>query len=458
MLNKNIGFMISLQLKNLQFRLKTWRQSREIAHAYGDKPRVSPRKTGQRFLLAIFLLITITAVVYLSALYGKHVSTTLIKMVHSFQVGITTHKTAPKKPSPESMIQSPAPPIIAQDSMIKKPVAPPEPHLAEALKKPEADSTKVVPAAFAEQPSVRTAIKAPGDSGFFPMTLTYSILVNKADRTLYLFGKLDNGKDFWKNLERFSILVGRNDGQKMTAGDERTPEGTYFIVGRKETEELNAIYGPLAYMLNYPNEEDRRAGRTGQGIWIHGTREDTSREATRGCVVLNNNDILTLAKYLQLGIGTPVVIVNAVGLTTPEQAMNYAQLRNLRERILTEYNGRRIEFETLLSQWKQAWESRDIDSYSRFYDPDRFFGEGLRWGAWRDKKQRTFHEYNSIAIGLEKICVSEFSESTAVILFMQRYESNLYKVQRPKKLSFFKSDGKWRIFKEETFSRQELLL
>ena len=218
------------------------------------------------------------------------------------------------------------------------------------------------------------------------------------------------------------------------------------------------MYGPLAYMLNYPNEDDRKAGRTGQGIWIHGTREDTTREATRGCIVLDNDDLLTLSRYLQLGIGTPVVIVNANGLTAPEQTTNFRLLRALRERILLEYNTRRAEFSGLLLQWKQAWESRDIENYSRFYDPGRFFGEGMHWDAWREKKQRTFQAYSTITIGLDKISVSEFSESTAVILFMQRYESNAYRVQRPKKLSFFKSEGRWKIFKEETFSRQELLL
>jgi hypothetical protein len=59
---------------------------------------------------------------------------------------------------------------------------------------------------------------------------------------------------------------------------------------------------------------------------------------------------------------------------------------------------------------------------------------------------------------MEKICVSEFSESTAVILFVQQYASDVFHIQKPKKLSFVKSDGRWKIFKEETFSRQELLL
>jgi murein L,D-transpeptidase YafK len=175
-------------------------------------------------------------------------------------------------------------------------------------------------------------------------------------------------------------------------------------------------------------------------------------------VVLDNSDILTLARYLQLGIGTPVIIVNAPELSLPNQVPNTALLQPLRERILTEYETRQNEFQGIVTQWKQAWESRNIDEYSRFYDADRFSGEGLRWNAWRDKKERTFKTYRSITIGLDKLCVSEFSETTAVVLFMQRYESEAFHLQKPKKLSFVKSDGHWKIFKEETFSRQELLL
>jgi murein L,D-transpeptidase YafK len=287
--------------------------------------------------------------------------------------------------------------------------------------------------------------------------MIFCILVNKGSRLLYLLSRKDTA-DAWTILKSFSILVGRNEGRKITAGDERTPEGTYFIIGRKETEELNAIYGPLAYMLNYPNEEDRSAGRTGQGIWIHGTREDTTREATRGCVVLNNENLITLAGYLQLGIGTPVIIVNMPAISSAEHVPDYHRLQTMREHILTEYAGRQSEFADILSLWKKAWESRNIESYSQFYDAGHFQGEGMHWDAWREKKKKTFKAYSLISISMEKICVSEFSESTAVVLFIQGYVSDVFHMQKPKKLSFMRSDGRWKIFKEETFSRQELLL
>jgi murein L,D-transpeptidase YafK len=433
MWNKKTYFF-SFFIKNLQFRFETWRHGREIAKAYArQKPLQFPRP-HIRSLVILAAVIILPPLVYVAAPYGVKTYIIMKTLLREAKAAVYSVQKA-KSPKPVQASQPKADTVRLTTVVETKTVAP-------AV---DVDTTK------------RQPVQAPGFTGAISRDMNYCIIANKADRTLYLLNNSDN-KGAWKKVETFSILVGGNEGQKMTEGDKRTPEGTYFIIGRKESEELNAIYGPLAYLLNYPNEEDRKAGRTGQGIWIHGTREDTTREATRGCVVLDNSDILTLARYLQLGIGTPVIIVNAPELSLPNQVPNTALLQPLRERILTEYETRQNEFQGIVTQWKQAWESRNIDEYSRFYDADRFSGEGLRWNAWRDKKERTFKTYRSITIGLDKLCVSEFSETTAVVLFMQRYESEAFHLQKPKKLSFVKSDGHWKIFKEETFSRQELLL
>ena len=463
-----IRYTASLQLKRLQFQWETWRQGREIAKAYGEKKFFTIR-TFITIALIIMLCLGLSGVIYTSVRHGDAIVFVYKKIRKGINFNfvqrwadrgheaIVALKKLPGKATKKAI----TPVAKENDSIAKKKAALSAAPVSDTVASGSAVAAVPAPSPPPAQPATQDTAGqgkiAIGLTEKFSLSMNYCILANKADRTLYLLGKND-GEESWKTIGRFSVLVGRNDGQKMTAGDQRTPEGIYFIVGRKESEELNAIYGPLAYMLNYPNEEDRKAGRTGQGIWIHGTREDTTREATRGCVVLNNSDMISLSRFLQLGIGTPVVIVNTAGLAAPEQALNFKQLRALRERILNEYNTRRAEFEGLLSQWKQAWESRDIENYSRFYDHDRFFGEGMKWEAWREKKQRTFQTYSTINIGLEKINVSEFSETTAVILFMQRYESNVLRVQRPKKLSFYKSDGRWKIFKEETYSRQELLL
>ncbi len=436
MRNKELNYFITLLAKNIQFRYATWRQSREIAKAYGKQKRLHLPRIGLRFALITSIVIVVPALLSVSVPYGVKEYNVIANLLRDARQRSLNQKARADTTAADE--QKAASAAIASPDTADASGAPA--HITAATDSPKVDSAKI-----------------PVTSGLIDRALDYCIIANKADRTLYLLSNSDK-KGTWKTIERFSILVGRNEGPKMTAGDNRTPEGTYFIIGRKESEELNAIYGPLAYMLNYPNEEDRKTGRTGQGIWIHGTREDTTREATRGCVVLNNDDVLTLARYLQLGIGTPVIIVNDPGLTVPQRVPNMVQLQTLHERILNGYDARHNEFEGILTQWKKAWESRDIDNYARFYDPDRFFGEGMHWEAWRDKKERTFKAYTTISITLDRMCVSEFSESTAVVLFVQRYESDAFRLQKPKKLSFVKTDGRWKIYKEETFSRQELLL
>jgi len=437
MWKKNIKYFFLHQTKGLEFRISTWKRSREIAKAYGTKKTFKFPAIRLKTAMLVTGVAVLIAVIYLGAPALADIGQALQKI----------RQTVREKSANRSAAMLETDSIGKQALLLKKPVLQPE-------IKPPAPSAPAVdgPAQIAASSIAKVSV----GNAMVSKDMEYCILVNKGSRTLYLLSKGETAA--WTVVKSFSILVGRNDGQKIMAGDERTPEGTYFIIGRKETEELNAIYGPLAYMLNYPNEDDRKAGRTGQGIWIHGTREDTTREATRGCVVLNNQNLIILAGYLQLGIGTPVIIVNMPAISSPEQVPDYGRLREMREHILTEYNSRQSEFADILALWKKAWESRDIDAYSQFYDPDHFQGEGMRWDAWREKKKKTFKAYNLISVSMEKICVSEFSESTAVVLFIQEYTSDVFHMQKPKKLSFMRNDGRWKIFKEETFSRQELLL
>ena len=438
MWKKSVIYFFVLRTKNMQFRYSTWKRSREIAKAYGSGRPFQSRLPRIRTATALVIVASIAAavVLYVSIPSIMSAGRALQKM----------QRLAQEKNAAHNLVAGSKGPAL-QDSMAEK---------KQFVQPPAAGSfvsthAPVLPAPVPDTgaPSVK--------NNLISKDMNYCILANKATRTLYLLSN-SAPSNTWKIAQSYSILVGRNEGQKIMAGDKRTPEGTYFIIGRKETEELNAIYGPLAYVLNYPNEEDKKAGRTGQGIWIHGTREDTTREATHGCIVLKNDNLIALAGYLQLGIGTPVIIVNMPSMTTPEDVPDYGQLHALREGILIEYDNRQTEFTHILSLWKKAWESRDIDEYSQFYDAGRFQGEGMHWDSWREKKIKTFKAYSTISITMEKICVSEFSESTAVILFVQQYASDVFHIQKPKKLSFVKSDGRWKIFKEETFSRQELLL
>ena len=288
-----------------------------------------------------------------------------------------------------------------------------------------------------------------------PEKMDYLLLANKANRTMWVLNKRNNN---WSLFRKYLMAIGENEGVKIREGDKKTPEGIYFIIGRKERSELNKMYGPLAFVLNYPNEEDRKRGRTGNGIWIHGTNPDSIPLQTRGCLELENVNILELGMHLKTGIGTPIVIINSDSIQDPLTIPDFNTIEIERREILTRYKKQRDFFVSLLEKWENAWESMNIENYAQFYHEDKFFGQGLDWPGWKEKKSRTFQIYSEVQISIDKIFLADISESTAVLKFMQGYKSDRLDVLNGKKLNLVKSDGGWKIYQENSFPQQELVL
>ena len=119
------------------------------------------------------------------------------------------------------------------------------------------------------------------------------LVAYKKKRTLYAYA---NGKLLYEF--RFSLGKNGDKGNKIKAGDYRTPEGSYTIVRKKCDSRL---YKSL--MISYPNEEDKaRAAKRGVNpggyITIHGQpkwnadgRGDAytlSHDWTEGCLAVPN--------------------------------------------------------------------------------------------------------------------------------------------------------------------------
>src|SRR5487761_2167478 len=100
----------------------------------------------------------------------------------------------------------------------------------------------------------------------------YAIVVDTSKSTLYLYENV-NGEPHY--VADFYISVGKKGADKVSEGDQKTPLGVYFVNGHLTKDKLTDFYGPGAYPLSYPNEWDRREGRDGHGIWLHGTPSDT---------------------------------------------------------------------------------------------------------------------------------------------------------------------------------------
>jgi murein L,D-transpeptidase YafK len=283
--------------------------------------------------------------------------------------------------------------------------------------------------------------------------LEYVLLANTVDRKMYVLARREGE---WKEIRRFEMAIGENGDTKQHAGDKRTPVGLYFIVGQKTPAEMAEIYGPVAYVLNYPNKADIEAGRTGRGIWIHGTAPDSMPVNTRGCMELHNRDLRDLVSLIGMGIAVPVIIRNMAS-SEPATGLPWAEIAGERRALLDDYEGKKKLFTGLLVQWVQAWESRDIGRYESFYHTADFRGQGVSWESWREKKRRTFELYKSIDVTIDNMVLSDFSGSSAVVKFIQEYTSDAVKVRNGKRLVLAKVGDGWKISCEESLPQEEIL-
>lgn len=285
----------------------------------------------------------------------------------------------------------------------------------------------------------------------------FMLVANKANHLMYLLHQNENQD--WKVVKEFEIAIGGGlTGPKVFAGDRRTPEGLYFILLKKDKSELSSIYGPLAYVLNYPNNIDVKAGRTGQGIWIHGTSGEAAPVSTKGCLSLANKNIVELLSYLEDGKGTPVLIVNDSTLSDPVAAVDYKDVDNKRIQIFSTQNQLLASVNTFLSEWVNAWETRDISLYQQFYSVEHFNSQGMNWGVWKEKKKQTFQAYNSIDVTVKNVKLSDWSDDSIEVKFLQNYRSDQKYFENGKKLFLEKDSGKWKITREITIPKEELLL
>ena len=135
------------------------------------------------------------------------------------------------------------------------------------------------------------------------------VIVKKAERVLLLMR--DN-----RVLHSFPISLGDvPEGDKMEAGDWRTPEGRYVIDWRNDR---SRFYKALH--ISYPNADDRRTAAAlgvdpGGMIMIHGLPPEAEtnpqkyaqRDWTEGCIALKNSDMDVV--WAAVVDGTPIEIL-----------------------------------------------------------------------------------------------------------------------------------------------------
>jgi hypothetical protein len=120
-----------------------------------------------------------------------------------------------------------------------------------------------------------------------------SIVVEKSRRTMTLYNQ-------GTPVRIYFVALGQNPrGDKIGIGDNRTPEGVYYIAGHNPASKYH-----LSLRVSYPNEQDIAEARArgmaaGGDIMIHGLpkgfekvgAEHRQRDWTNGCIAVTNAEI-----------------------------------------------------------------------------------------------------------------------------------------------------------------------
>lgn len=228
----------------------------------------------------------------------------------------------------------------------------------------------------------------------------HAIAVDASRSRLYLFENRAQGLTL---LADYYISVGKLGLQKSAEGDLRTPLGVYFITTNLDPRTLKDFYGSGALPINYPNVLDARRGKTGKGIWLHGTPPGQfarAPQATDGCVVLANPDLLKIIHTVEVR-STPVVIAQNLQWVTPQHAR--AQGKSL---------------EAALSSWQQAKSQGRLSDLLKFYSAD-FNSNGKSLAQWSEDLRSELAHLQGQSVVLKDLSVLHWSdhEDTMVVSF-----------------------------------------
>jgi len=263
-----------------------------------------------------------------------------------------------------------------------------------------------------------------------------AVLIDKSKNRLYVFQRQSDLLPP-KLVKDFYVSTGKLRGNKFSKGDLKTPEGVYFVTRWIPDGRLPDKYGIGAFPVNYPNELDIRLGKTGYGIWLHGTTSDSySRPPldSEGCVVLPNID-LNAIKHLVIPGKTPMIIAESI------EWVDYTTWSKLRKDVLVS-----------LEKWRSDWQSLNVDKYLNHYS-DNFWSHGYNIRSWRARKKVVSRSKKYQKIKLDDISLfaypdSATQENIVVARFHQSYQSNNYQSDMDKRLYLEKNKKGWKIIFE----------
>jgi len=264
--------------------------------------------------------------------------------------------------------------------------------------------------------------------GYFEIP-RFILLCNKTTRQLWVY-KFKHRK--LKLIKHFNSLIVGKLGDKEKEGDLKTPIGDYRLINRIIPK--NSFYGPLAFVTNYPNTFDKIQKKDGYGIWIHGRPlNGTDRpDLSKGCIVLNNSDLLTLGKILDHS-KTELFITQKPFFATKEDIAS----------ILA-----------TLYKWRAAWRESNLKKYANFYDKEFKKLNGMNLKKFLDYKSRVFtlRKGQNVNIFFSNIEIMPYQNINQKIIYkitlFEKYIAKNYKFQGNKELYMIKRGKDFKILIE----------
>jgi len=258
-----------------------------------------------------------------------------------------------------------------------------------------------------------------------------ALVVDARRSRLYVYSN-DGGTP--KLIADYYVTLGKNGIEKTREGDQKTPVGVYHVTANLPRKKLTDFYGAGAFPISYPNEWDRRQGRSGHGIWLHGVPSNVYSRAPRasdGCIVLANPDLESVSHRLQIGL-TPVIIADEV------EWVDRAALESERSGLAGE-----------IEQWRADWQSRDTERYLAHYS-QRFSSGSENLAAWSAHKRKVNGSKSWIKVGLGRVSMLRYphERDVVVVTFDQDYKSNGLSNVMKKRQYWMKENGRWKILYE----------
>ena len=257
----------------------------------------------------------------------------------------------------------------------------------------------------------------------------HAIAIDTSRSRLYLF---ENSSTGLRLVADFYVSIGKLGAEKNIEGDKRTPLGVYFITSNLDPKTLANFYGSGALPINYPNALDQSRGKTGSGIWLHGTPPEQFSRAPRasdGCVVLANPDLNRLIRTVQVRT-TPVVIAEKLQWQPPQTVASNSQA-----------------FATALTNWQEAKSSGDMARLLKFYTAN-FRSQDKNLEQWTPALRQEVERLQGRPIQLKDLSYLHWSDTaeTMVVTFGEVIEG--MRTGITKRQYWIRQGIQWQIFFE----------